>query len=136
MKKIIWLVIFLSLLNCYGIGKAEDICELAAAMEEDGVRGTIQKYKGRGIAGQGLLNDVEPSGLNPVTYYIHTRCDLKKIANFMVYVEANYNRMRKVGSMVSFNGRLESSTGWGEFVGSHEPYIQLTLRNGRISWAD
>lgn len=136
MKKIIWLVVFLSLLNCYGIGNAEDICELAAAMEENGVSVTIQSYKNRSINGQGLLNDIGNTGFDPSTYYIHARCDLERIADLMVYVDAKYDRMRKVGSMVGFTGRLESSMGWMEFVGSRKPYIQLTLINGRVSWAD
>lgn len=96
----------------------------------------LDRHKGDRIYGEGLLTDVENIRSNPCTYHIHVRCESNEKINVVVYLDASYDRMRKVGSKVSFEGRLNDSGGWKEFIGSREIYIELSLENGRVSWAD
>jgi hypothetical protein len=130
-------IAFATFFNCYDIANAgEDVCDLANLMDDSGVSFNLERHRGERIYGVGLLKDVENIKSDPCTYYIRIRCEDSENPYVVVYLDARYDRMRKVGSQVSFEGKLYDSGGWKEFVGSREPYLELILGNGRVSWAD
>ena len=137
MKKTLFIVVTIAiaaLFHCYDMAEArEEVCDFALLMQNSGVHATLEQHKGERIYGDGILKDIEKSNFSLCTYTIRVSCNG---INVMVYLSADYNRARTVGSKVSFEGEISGSEGWKEFLGNHEPYIDLSVKRGRISWAD